>query len=206
MPTPLSRDAARGTLSQDESATPRNRGPLALIQVASVLSQLKVDHGCMRVTALDAETGRTFLPATPAPDADWQATKEAFLATLIKVSAGELEGRLNAESTFAKQMEVLLSLQTACGSDSTPPLHVLVILSPGVSFSGARSKATLNPPKCDCKIIYLRQIDDTQSDSDELHHMLGPVAPIQLKFRDPADFRRSLFDLTQVIQKLSAEK
>jgi hypothetical protein len=172
-----------------------------LIQTASMLSQLHLENGCTRVTAIDVLRRRVILPTT-SETVEWRKIRQVVLGpdrNLISVS--DLNGKREAPDFFAQQLGALMASDSRCVASVGKPLHVIAVLAHPVQFPFDHSK-TKAQKNCDCDFFYIKQIDD-QSGSDDLKGVLSPLSPKKFEFREPREFRRKLAELVKALQKAS---
>jgi hypothetical protein len=172
-----------------------------LIQTASVLSQMRFEKGCTRVTAVDFLKRSIIVPTTAAA-VDWQNVRRDVLGpehNLVSVSA--LAGKDQVPGFVSEQLSKVMAPEPGCVAESGKPVHVIAVLTHGVEIE-ARSKKKVEQ-RCDCKVLYLKQ-DDNHVGVDDLKKMVSPLSPKVLEFRSPLEFRRKLADLVQEVEKTSA--
>ena len=172
-----------------------------LIQSASVLSDLAPSTGCVRISAFDAIKKRVELEPTLRESMDWPALREKVLGPdLETISINALAGRKDVPRFILQQFAKLVT-QPACKPAGTAkPLHVIVLLSHGLSFPDGSQK--IKAEDCGCTFFYLRQ-QDVFVVGDDLKSMMSPLTPRILGFDDPNQFRRKLADLLHDLQNLA---
>jgi len=176
-----------------------------LIEAASVLTDMNLKNGCMRVTALDTLDRRIIVPPQTSTTVDWQKTwNEVVNTNLNLVSLDDLEHRLEAAEFVKGQLEQLMLQEPRCETPFARPLRIFAVLSQGTHFPYGTVQPKIQA-KCDCKVFYLRQFEFFANTSDELKGMMNPLGPKRLDFTNSMEFRGKLFDFVQTIEKLSAD-
>ena len=189
----------------------RERGPLELsktasdqgyvdrlLQSASVLSQLDLREGCVRVTVLDTLKQISIFQSKAGKQVDWPRLRDRILTPdRVTVSVKQLTSIKDAPKFFAQQMQQLLASTPQC-SAGTPPSHVVAVVSHGIGFASGSAKPKIET-SCDCPVYYFHQTD-VQVDGDGLKGILSPLHPKRLDFKDPMQFRRTLADFVQDLQ------
>lgn len=186
----------------EETASQQTLAQSKLIETASVLSAIDLAQGCFQVTALDIIRRRTILPPTSANDVEWEKVRDQIMSPdKTMVSVADLRGRQQVGKFFLAEMERRMTQPPSCKLNSPAPLHIIAILSRGVSFPSGSEQPKIEGA-CNCKVIYLQKSDSFHG-SDNLKNMLKPLSPKLLQFDGPEDFRRKLVEFTQAIQSSS---
>ncbi len=186
-------------LPASETASQQTVAQSLVLETASVLSAIDLKQGCIQVTALDVLRRRTILPPTSASNVDWDKIRDEIRAPdKAMISVADLKGRQRAGKFFQEEVEKRMT-QPPCKLDSAEPLHMIAILSRGVSFPSGSNQPKIESG-CNCKVIYLQKTDGFHG-ADNLKNMLKPLSPKLLQFGDPEDFRRKLFEFTQTIKR-----
>lgn len=203
-----------------------------VLRPAMVLTRLKLENGCIRVTGLDSLNLRTVIPSQPATGVDLGTVKERIDAedkdARTKVSVEELETAPNLEAAryFHNELERIIAAPPPCSftltPTSTPPVHVVAILTSGVDFIQGTPQPRLES-ECNCRIFYLRAVPPFQSvfrNNYGFSDMLGPdvipprgaspktIPDIRASTQDPilrpkSDYDRVQDRLKRIVEPLS---
>jgi hypothetical protein len=114
------------------------------------------------------------------------------------VSVADIQGGHQSPSFFEEQLEVIMSDGSRCATETKLPIHVIAVLTRGVHFAEGSHRPKIQP-KCDCKIFYIRQLDNGEIDSDELKGMFSKVSPRVLEYKSPAQFRKKLAEFVEMV-------
>lgn len=172
-----------------------------LIQSASVLSDIALSGGCVRISAFDAIKRRVELEPTLRESLDWPALREKVLGPDREtISINALESRKDLPKFILQQFAKLVSQPPCEPEGSAKPLHVIVLLSHGLSFPDGSQK--VKAEDCDCTFFYLRQSDVFVA-GDDLKQMMSPLSPRVLGFDDPNQFRKKLADLLHDLEGIA---
>jgi hypothetical protein len=171
----------------------------ALLQVGNLLSQISLEKGCVRVTAMDIFRQEAIVDRAEADSLNWDdiVRKVAALElNIINVSA--LSDRDSAV-WFEQSLERALA-SGGCGLDNSSLRHVLVIVGRPFLF---RPGAFLEPmarrapnPRC----YYLRYGFKGESwTEDQIESLIEPLNPIRLEYPSPLELRKKLaFMITDI--------
>lgn len=169
---------------------------MRIVQAASILSAMKIDNGCMLVSAFDGIKEQVVLQPTPPENVDWNKLRDEELGPdKDTISVAALEGRKEAPAFAQKQFYVLTN-SPSCYHGEDNPIRIVVVLSRGLQFPDGSHKVKVD--SCDCRLLYLR-LAETAMVIDDLSGMLSPLGPKVFEFNDPDHFRRKLADLIKEI-------
>ena len=172
-----------------------------LIQSASVLSDIALSKGCVRISAFDAIKRRIELDPTPEKSMDWEALRQKLLGPdRSTISINALENRKDVPKFIVQQFEKLVAQPPCESATAGKPVHVIVFLSHGLPFPDGSQK--VKAEDCSCTVFYLRQ-SDVFIVGDDLKQLLSPLSPRILTFDDPGQFRKKLADLLNTLQMLA---
>ncbi|MBI2682675.1 MAG: hypothetical protein HYX26_05575 [Acidobacteriales bacterium] len=172
-----------------------------IVQAASLLSQIQLDHGCIRVTGLDILRRQEIFRRADAAGLDWEAKREEILKRpLHTVDINELAARLESAAYVRKQLERLWSEPVFCPDRHGPVQHIVIFLGHGVFFpQGTKVAPAQIDRNCDCSIYYLRLEPNYRYLFDMVPKILKPISPRIFKSESPKDFRKDLAELLRAI-------
>ena len=207
---PLVIDLVADFGSYSERLAPRQQSLDAsrIVAVASLLSQIQPDHGCIRVTGLDILRRHEMLWRVNAEGLDWEAKREELLGrSLHTVDINELAARLESAAYLRKQLERLWAEPATCEGQPQPAEHVVIFLSHGIFFpQGTKIEPAQVDRSCDCAFYYVRLEPDFVYLFDRIPKILKPIAPRIITSSSPKEFRKDLADLLRALGAPSAAR
>jgi hypothetical protein len=177
-------------------------------QIAQVLSQLDVPHGCVRLTGVDVLGRQVLFEQLDVRQIDW--TKLAAAISGISsgtVDVGSLQGRKETAAFFRDAVEHLLTRsEPGCNTPpAAPPLHVYVIAASGMVFpAGTHREPVGMAAEGNRRVYYLRAALSRRNQWDEMEDIVKPLNPRLLTFDDPMHFRKALGSIVSDLQSSSA--
>jgi hypothetical protein len=175
---------------------------MQMLEVASVLSHLRLRTGCVRVSILDISRMQTLFDREDATDFDWQRASEAVLKLdRFTIDSALLSSQSEASAyVFGKLHQIMQD--SACVAEATPPLKIVIIVSSDLLFAEHTriQKVTLQDP--DSIQFFYFCVKQGRSASDDLFKMLKPTKPRRFFVPWPTNFRTALADLISSLEKL----
>jgi hypothetical protein len=176
------------------------------VQAANVLSDLRLQSGCISLTAVDVLRQELLFLRADAAQIDWVTTRQEILnRNLHTIEAGKLDARNQVGQFFRQTMEDILATAPGCSGTAAKGRRMIIVLTSGVLFPPrSRIERVQAPPACRCSTIYLKlgQI----SIFDDVPKALKDLDLERIEADDPRKFRKRLRDLMIRIEQLSASR
>ncbi len=179
-----------------------------LLRAAHVLSQLRVQNGCVRFTGLDVLGLKVLFDRIETDNIFWDRLVErATSVSSAVVDVSTLQAQKETADFFRDKIRSLFTNDAdGCISlrPDAQPDHFLIVAGsdmqfpPGTHIEGVETTAA----ECGCRVFFLhRKINNRNpNDWDEMHSILKPLAPRSLSFDTPEDFRKSLAKISAELQ------
>jgi hypothetical protein len=176
-----------------------------LLQISNVISQLDLQDGCVRLSALDVRRQKIFVDRQDARTLDWSNLQKAIKSVnRTKIEASTLAGEKNEPAFLARYLEQLSSQPFACQASGPAPLHVLIIVSDAFVFpNGARMTTVRQTPIPGSVCYHLRVVPVAGGRWDEFEMVVQPWHPVKFDFADARRFRKALAQLITGIKTAS---
>jgi hypothetical protein len=170
----------------------------------SVFSQLKPDHGCVRVSAvdilhLDVTLDRTFAN----PESDWRNVHNSILRNrdTSKVDIRTLTGRTKAREFFHQFLDRVISDSTGCGQDSGNIERAVVVVSDSLVFPKGIDTEPVVPRNLQAaRFFHVRISPEHQPAYDQVGHMLDPLHPRRFDVTSPKQLRHAVAEIIRDIE------
>jgi len=178
------------------------------LQVMRVLAQLRPSNGCVYLTGLDVNGMRVLFERENA-----QQTQPARLVNAVRtmdptlVDVNTLEHRKQAADFFRDVVERMFVQRspwciTVAGR---PPLHAYVVVGSGMVFeAGTRIHPSSVNIGCDARVYRMRGTLLLGDVWDDLKKVISNYKPRTLVISTPGEFRKSLADLIDDLQRATA--
>lgn len=195
-----------------------------LLKVASVLAQLQVQNGCLRVSGLDITRMQVVFDGVAGSDVDWDKVSEALAKTGHTVDVGALGSHARTAAFVRDYLMQLLSDPAGCGAGGEPPQRVVVLVSGPLRFPAGSKREHLEPRDVgSCRFYYVRVLAvpvvvpvfaplpgfgrgsggrggrlerPVAADAgDDLEGVFKALKPRRLVFGDPIQFRKALAEM-----------
>jgi hypothetical protein len=178
-----------------------------ILQIANVVSQLKLNGGCVRVSALDIRREKIFADHEDAGHLDWrQITHELEVQNRSKIDVGVLAEQKQLPSFLAHHLEGLFDAPSPCRSSIESPLHVLIVVSDAFLFPNGAHLVTVETSHASgAQCYYLRVVPIRGARFDEIDNVLKPLRPRRFDFSDPVKFRKYLAHLVTDLETISRQ-
>ncbi len=180
--------------------------PFSILQVASVLSHLGLEHGSIHVSILDALGAKTYFYREDAANLDWRQTGQALLfqGEPDTVDYGELQAQTEASAYLVDTLHKIMD-EGSGRPDSESPLKIVLVVSGDLEFAERTPLHQIIPPElrknpAPVKIFHFRIRNYYGSDND-LDKMLEPANPIKFTFTEACDFRKALADFISRLEE-----
>jgi hypothetical protein len=176
-----------------------------LLQISNVLSQLNLQAGCVRLSALDVRRQRVFVDRQDARSLDWSRLRRAIgSVNRVKIEAGTLAGEKHEPAFLARYLEHLSSAPSTCQPNTTPPLHILILVSDAFIFPNGAQITTVEPELIAVDRCYhLRVVPVAGGRWDEIEKIVKPLHPLKFDFSNSSRFRKTLAELITNIEDAS---
>ena len=176
-----------------------------LVQISNVLSQLNLQAGCIRLSAVDVRRQKVFVDGQNARVLDWLGLRQAISGVnRVKIEAGTLAGEKHEPAFLAHYLEHLSSMPNACRQDGPSPLHILILVSDAFVFPNGTHMTTVEPERIPVDLCYhLRVVPLAMGRWDEIARVVKPLHPLKLDFARPSNFRKVLAELITGIENAS---
>jgi len=147
-----------------------------LLQISNVLSQIDLQAGCIRISALDVRRQRIFLDRRDAAHLDWSQWKEQVTGMRrATIDVGTLAADKQQPAFLARFLESL-SAGPSCVQE--PAGRVLILVSDALVFpNGTRMTAVLPERMPEVRAYYLSLVPVAGGRWDEIHNVLKPLHP-----------------------------
>ena len=185
-----------------------------MLTLLSVLSQLDVHNGSLRVTGLDLMRRRVVFEQDHVQELEWgRLIKTLRESNPQVVDKNVLEGRKQNAAFFREEMVRRLAEGAhppgeATGDNGSPgageaPLRVLLVVSSAMLFPrGADLAPLLRMEHSQIRVYHLRYQVGPANLYDELHRILKPLGPRTFTMDSAMDVRRALGEILRELRKL----
>jgi len=186
---------------------PRTRQPLyyprtrETLQASSVLSNLTLSNGQIRVTILDALRMTTHFDREDAASFDWQQAGDVLAhrdSTTIEKSL--VAAQTEASAYLCDRVNEILE-DNACAPSTDSPLRIVIFVSRQMVFPKHTEIRQVIPPNPEAVQFYYVSISELYRD-DDLAEMLKRTKPRKMSGSDPFQFRKDLADLISYLKTL----
>jgi hypothetical protein len=175
---------------------------LHLLQVASVLSNLRPPKGCVRVSMLDTLRMKTLFDREDAESFDWQRASEVVAKQdQVTINASLLRSRTKASAYL---LDVLLKIMadSGCASGAEPPLIVIIVVSRELLFAEhTRIERVIPLNPASTRFFYFSVASNIVNMGDDLFKMLKPAKPQRYFIMEPRLFRNALAALISSLER-----
>ncbi len=169
-----------------------------MLQIGSVLSDLGVQDGCVRVTGLDIIRMKVLFDDLDGSQADWKKIGDQVNKNdrnTIDVHA--LAGRTRVAEFLSQKLSALMADTSGCAGVEEVR-RVIVMASPGVEFPEGTRLVRL-APESDRRLYYLKVGFDVP---DDIERVLRPAKPRKFAVEEPRKFRQAL---AQIVKELGSK-
>ncbi len=181
-----------------------------LVQVAHVLSQLQLQHGCVRLTGVDVLGLRLLFDRVEADNIFWDRVLQS-VSTMSPnvVDVSTLEGQKKTAAYFRDVVHHLLAdKESLCLGPGRHPGAERVFLVAGSDMlfpPGNRIEpVALTADECNCRVFYLHGQLRLGDEWDQIHKILRPLRPRTLSMDTAGDFRKALAAIVADLQRPAA--
>ncbi len=171
------------------------------LQVSSVISHLRLDNGCIRVSILSALRMKTFFDREDAAYFDWQRAREVVSKqSQITIDAGALSLQAPCDYLLNELNKILEDGDSAPGTES--PVKIVIIVSRNLLFAEHTSvrPIVLHRPSS-TRFFYFRLTNNIPV-YDDLLKMLKPTKARRFFVLEPRSFREALGFLISNLEKI----
>ena len=192
-----------GAFREEMSVRQQNWDASRMVQIGSLLAQMQLEKGCIRVTGLDVLRRQEIFWRAPGDEVDWwQTRKELLERSLHTVGVDDLRARLESAQYLRRQLERLWSEPDACAGQPPPDERIVILLSHGVLFP---LRTQVDPAQvdrnCRCRFFYVRLEPNQDYLFDLVPKVLRPISPKVILSRSPEEFRKDLGALLKAIEE-----
>jgi hypothetical protein len=175
-----------------------------------VLSQLKPESGCVRLSAVDILHVDTALDRSiPDPASDWRSVSRAIAKNrdTTKVDVRTLSGRTKAREYFHKFLDGVLADSAGCGDDSHHVDRAVIVVSDSLNFpKGANSDPVTAPPELrGARFFHVRITSNFIPTYDQVARMLDPLHPHRFDVKSPKELRHAVASIISDIETTPAQ-
>jgi hypothetical protein len=165
-----------------------------LLQISNVLSQLNLQAGCVRLSALDVRRQKVFVDGQDARILDWSGLRQTISGVnRVKIEAGTLAGEKHEPAFLAHFLEHLSSAPSTCQPNGPFPLHILILVSDAFIFPNGARITTVQPELVPIDLCYhLRVVPVAGGRWDEIERVVKPLHPLRFDFSSASGFRKTL--------------
>lgn len=187
----------------------------AMLTLLSVLSQLEVSNGSLRVTGLDLMRRRVVFEQDNVQDLDWgRLIKKLQEANPQVVDKETLEGRKQNAAFFREEMARRLAEEAAPPAAAPPrgdahpterqaPTRVFIVVSSAMLFPRGADLAPLpRREHTNIRVFHLRYQVGPSNLWDELNRILKPLEPRTFTMDSPMNVRRALGEILRELRRL----
>jgi hypothetical protein len=175
-------------------------------EVSRVLSQMTLERGCIRVTAMDIARQKVFADREATNSFDWSNIRTALAAwNRGTIEAHVLAGEKKTPAFLADYLEQYAADSARCGKTTEkPPKRVLIVVSDAVLFPNGTEMVQASPTRAWARCFYLELVPAAGPRWDQIGAVLKPLNPVRLEISKPAEFRTALARLIHEIEKVAA--
>lgn len=162
-----------------------------VLQTASILSRMKLSHGCIYLTAVDPIRMKVALPAQPAEDIDWDKL-ETDLRNFDQnmIDARVLKNHKGPGMFLHELFEKLSSDSGNCGSEPVTS-HYIVVVSPTLTLPETNGDMRVSDAAAERARFYYFHPPSDNPYGDDLGKILKSANPKRLDYRSPEAFRKA---------------
>jgi hypothetical protein len=169
-----------------------------------VFSQLKPDHGCVRVSAVDILHLDVTLDRTLAnPESDWRNVHDSIIKNrdTSQVDVRTLAGRTKAREFFHRFLDRVISDNTGCGTDSGHIQRAVVVVSDSLVFpKGTDTEPVAPANEQAARFFHVRISPEHRPADDQVGHMLDPLHPRRFNVTSPKQLRQAVAEIIKEIE------
>jgi hypothetical protein len=193
---------------QNETSAPTYRQDVGrVLQIGDVLSHLQLNHGCVRVSAVDVLRMRTIFDRVPESRVHWDKLREDVMkGDQNLINAAVLENRKRAPEFFSRFLNQLTGDSDICSAGDNPLRVVIVTTASGVQFPGGlHLERTAIETGCACRFYYFRPAVVGPNDvPEDVERMLKHAGAQRFVLSNPLQFRKAVADMTVDITSASS--
>lgn len=189
--SPLNRFFGRGVKSSD------------ILRIASVLSHLRLQNGCIRISIMDALRTETFFDRENAADFDWtRAGERLSKQNAATIAVSNLSSQDQAPAYLNGKIKAILE-SDSCPSAGESAARIVIFLGRDVEFPGSNVKVEpLEPPNPAPARFFYFQVTEGVYKNDDILKILKLVKPQKFVILDSFMFRKSLAAVITSLEKL----
>jgi hypothetical protein len=165
-----------------------------MLQIGALLSHLNVEHGCVRVSAVDLSKLSIVFDRLDGRTADWEKITEQVRKIDRNTISVDVLGNRKSTAGFLRDYATRIQTdESGCGPGNEKTDRALIVVSHDFQFPSGTHGDRLEPDvQCACHYYYLRI---HSIGSDDLEKFLKPANPRRLDAENPEQFRKALADL-----------
>jgi hypothetical protein len=159
-----------------------------MLQVGNVLAHLRLNSGCIRVSAIDVLRMKTIVDRASEKTLDWDKFEDRIEKfDQNTVDAAVLANKKGPAQFLHKYLETLSADSSACGNSTR---HYIIVVSHEVPLPGGAREEKLDPVSGErARFFYLH--GGANGMGDDVSEVMKPVKPERLMFTPPREFRKS---------------
>ena len=167
-----------------------------MLQIGTLLSHLRIDRGCVRVSAVDLAKLSVVFDRLDGRSIDWdKLTEQVHKIDHDTVSVDILSNRKSTAGFLRDYLTNMMVDDSGCGAGNGKTDRVIVLVSHDFQFpSGTHGDHLWPDVQCACRFVHLR-IDS--AGFDDLEKFLKPANPRRFEVHSPEQFRKTVADLIE---------
>jgi len=172
-----------------------------MLQAGSVLTNLGLNKGCMRITIVDVLSMKTLFDRKEAKDFDWHDAGEVVgRQNRFTIDVDRLSSYTRASAYFHAKLSEILE-DNSCVSGKNTPSRIVIVVSNQQVFPENTDIIPVIPQNPESTRFYYFCINNNAYISGDVNEMLKPAEPKRFMIRGPLDFRKALSNLILDLEK-----
>lgn len=166
-----------------------------LLEVFSVLAELKPANGCVFLTGLDVPGLKVLFEREYADSLDWDEIRKAVNElNADKVDVTTLAGRKQAADFLRTLLERMFEQPPACGTAAEgAAMPIYLFVGSSMTFPPGTQVTPISPKHaCQCRFYQIREMLHTGDMWDEIEKIVRPVRSRRFLVDSPMGLRRAL--------------
>ena len=175
-----------------------------LLQIGWVLSQLDLQDGCVRLSAIDILRQQMFADRLQVAETNWDrlaASVEQLQRNRIDVHV--LERQKITPALFARFLEQAVSDPAPCRDSGPAPRHVLLVVSDAFLFPWKTEMTAVRPELMPATAGYYLQVNPIAGATwDQIGKVLSPLHPRRWELSNAVKFRKMIAELIADLESM----
>ena len=174
-------------------------------EISRVLSELDLNSGCIRLSALDIPRQELFVDRQDTRNFDWSKIKTAMEAgQRSKIDVHVLASEKKLPSFLGNFLGQLADDPPSCQTPpGKSPIRILIVVSDAFIFPNGTEMTRAHPSNAWARSYHLELVPAVGPHWDEINNVLKPLNPARVEVSTPAAFRRVLVELIHELEQIS---